>query len=91
VHNPSQYQEELDGTTTPWDQLGFAFLGDAFQGSITTVHFPDRAFDILEPVAARVAQRLTADLSQLQGATVLEPLDDDDLATTLVVTRRFMH
>jgi hypothetical protein len=91
VHTPSQYQEELDGTNTPWDQLGFAFLGDVFQGSITTVYFPNRAFDILEPVAARVAQRLTADLSQLQGATVLEPLEEGDLATTMVVTRRFMH
>jgi hypothetical protein len=61
-------------------------LGDVFQGSITTVHFPNRAFDILEPIAARVAQRLTADLSQLQGTTVLEPLEEGDLATTMVAT-----
>jgi hypothetical protein len=90
LHTPTQYPEALDGSVTPWDQLGFAFLGDVFQGSITTVFFPKRVFDILEPVAARVAQRLTADLNQLRGATVLEPLDDDDLATTLVITRRFM-
>jgi hypothetical protein len=66
--------------------LGFAFLGDVFQGSITMVYFPNKAFDIMEPVSAHLATRLAADLNQLRGATVLAPLTDDDPAATQVIT-----
>jgi hypothetical protein len=81
----------LDGPTTPSDNLGFAFLGDVCHGTITTVYFPDHAFDVVDPIMARPENRLTTKLPNLLGAQVLDPLAADDPVATLVLTRRFMY
>jgi hypothetical protein len=91
LHTPTWYMPLLDGATTLWDKLGFTFLGDVFQGNVTTVYFPDKAFNIMDPIDARLANRLTLDLPGLQGATVLAPLGENDTATSQVLTRRFMY
>jgi hypothetical protein len=44
MHMPSKFAAALDGSTTPWDNLVFAFLGDVVQGMTTTVTFPSNAF-----------------------------------------------
>jgi hypothetical protein len=50
IHNPSKFQPSFDGTTSPWDDGIFAFLGDVMANYCTSIRIPP---DILNPVQVR--------------------------------------
>jgi len=56
LHLPARFTGALDGRTTPWDNNLYAFLGEVTQGTVTTVVFPNTAFNVIEHIRARTTE-----------------------------------
>jgi len=82
----------LDGTPTPWDNKSFAFLGDLVQNLISTIQFPDNAFEEIQ-VQVQTADYMLHHLDDLNISPVFIPVEPDaeDLAVQENRTRRFIY
>jgi hypothetical protein len=90
LHLPSHYIEAMDGQANPWDDKEYAFLGDVTQGVITTVKFPNDAFQVVGNVRAKTSDYIVTNLNLL-GNKGLPHLVADDHEVTLVATRRLIY
>jgi len=92
MHMPSKFAAALDGSTTPWDNLVFAFLGDVVQGMTTTVTFPSNAFQATANIRVLPQDVIVGELDQLAANTeILPPVDAADPQGQLVATRMLMY
>jgi len=89
VHMASKFVSALDGTTTPWDGLGFATLGDVTQANVTTIHLPDTIFRPRMNTRVKTLAYFEEHLDEL-GAYGLAPPEADEDETELVSTRQIM-
>jgi hypothetical protein len=62
VHLPSKFVSAMDGTVTPWDVQGFAFLGEITQTMVTTVSFPNTAFRAVMNTQAKSSEYIITHL-----------------------------
>jgi len=92
AHAPCRYLSSLDGTPTPWDTQSFAFIGDLVQNLISTIQFPDNAFEVIQ-VRVRTADYMLQHLDELNLHPVFVPVEPDveDPTTQVIRTRRFMY
>jgi len=92
LHTPGRYVEALDGTSTPWDNNSYAFLGEVIRGQVSIANFPENAFD-------EVTVRVKTEALMLQNLALLEqhpvfppnPPNPDDPEVIEVITRRAMY
>ena len=75
MHLPSKFPSALDGTTSPWDGLTFAFLGDLVQGVVTTIQLPTLMFPLVPNTRTRSAEHIVTNLDDLgpQGLPEIAP------------------
>jgi hypothetical protein len=92
THAPCRYISSLDGTPTPWDNKSFAFLGDLVQNLISTIQFPDNAFEEIQ-VQVQTADYMLHHLDDLNISPVFIPVEPDaeDLAVQENRTRHFIY
>jgi hypothetical protein len=89
IHLPSKFTGALDGRTTTWDGMPFAFLGEAIQGHVTMVTLPDTVFST---VTGRVnsTDYFVTHLDELTAHGMPPPAIDDQDATA-ITTRMIMY
>jgi len=91
VHTPTRYVASLDGTSSAWDDLCFAFLGDLVQGQITNVLFHENAFEAIS-APAYTQEYILAHLEEFTNETpLLPPVLPDEPNTEAINTRRLMY
>jgi len=92
AHAPSRYVSSLEGVPTPWDNKSFAFLGDLVQNLISTIQFPDNAFEEIT-LHAKTVDYMLQNLDELAGHPVFVPADPtlNDPTVQEITTRRFMY
>jgi hypothetical protein len=88
LHMPARFVAALDGMTTEWDDLSFAFLGDIVQGLVSIVQFPDDAFNSLA-IPVKTVDCMLQHQDELANQHVFVLQDEDD--SELIVTRSFMY
>lgn len=54
VHLPTKFPSALDGQTTPWDGVSFAYLGEIIQGVVSTIEFPATCFFYVANICAKM-------------------------------------
>jgi hypothetical protein len=79
----------MDGTTTPWDDRSFAFLGDIVRGLIMTVMFPEDAFDEVT-TRTRTIDYMVQHQEKLIDATFFPMATPQDEQSEEVTTRKLM-
>jgi hypothetical protein len=92
LHTPGRYVEALDGTSTPWDNKSYAFLGEVIRGQVSIVNFPENAFEEIN-VWVKTDAVMLQNLPQLEQNPVFPPNlpDPDDPEVIEVTTRRAMY
>ena len=93
VHGVSNYQRVM-GQPSKWDDLPFGFVGEVIDGAITTLQFPDIAFDLPSngaylnvPGSLERAREL---LDQNPDYSMLGPFPDGDANIQQCRTRFFI-
>jgi hypothetical protein len=91
THAPSQYIDALDGKITPWDNQSFGFLGEIVHGMVSTISFPDNAFEVVTAWVKNL-DYMIQNLQEIQEIPVFPPNlpDPDDGEVSKVTTRRYM-
>jgi hypothetical protein len=90
MHMPAKFVATLDGTTTEWDDLSFAFLGNIVQGLVSIVLFLDDAFNSLV-IPVRTVDYMLQHQDKLTNHFVFPPVLQDEDDYELIVTRSFMY
>lgn len=90
LHLHSKYTSALDGQTTLWDGVSFAFLGDLVHGMVTTVMLPGNAFRVVGNIWAKTADYMVTNLVMI-AENGFEPVPQDEADATIVSTRRLMY
>jgi len=90
LHMPAKFVATLDGTTTEWDDLSFAFLGNIVQGLVSIVLFLDDAFNSLV-IPVRTVDYMLQHQDKLTNHFVFPPVLQDEDDYELIVTRSFMY
>jgi hypothetical protein len=83
----------LDGRTTPWDNQVYAFLGEATNGTATTVVFPNNAFHTTPATLVRTQENILNELPNInQNITIFQPYTNNNANVALgsEVTTRYM-
>ncbi len=80
----------LDGSTTPWDDRSFAFLGEVVQRLVSIVVFPEDAF---EPVTTRVktVNYMLQYQEDLVDMLMFPPVMPQEGDAEMVTTRKCMY
>ena len=91
LHAVAQFAVPL-GLPSPWDGQSFAFAGDAINGKVNTVNFPDTAFT---PTTATTIPNTVHGTGELWAthptAELLEPLAVNTASTVDVLTLTMMY
>jgi hypothetical protein len=90
LHMPARFVAALDGMTTEWDDLSFAFLGGIVQGLVSIVQFPDDAFNSLA-IPVKTVDCMLQHQDELANQHVFPPVLQDEDDSELIVTRSFMY
>jgi hypothetical protein len=93
AHLPSRFFGALDGTATPWDNQAFAFLGDVVRGHVTTINFPEDAFDTVQ-VWVKMEVYMQNNQQELDEVPLFPPNllpDADDPDLIQVTVRKCMY
>jgi hypothetical protein len=77
AHSPSKYRSALDRTVTAWDNKSFAFLGEAGQGMVSIINFPENALEAITVWTKSVAY-IIQHLPELDPVLPLSLPDADD-------------
>jgi len=77
LHSPAIFTAALDGTTTPWDDKAYAFLGEPVQGMATVVHFPETCFNVVNGWA-KTTNHIMGHLDEFNEFGSLEPVSEHD-------------
>ena len=91
LHLPARFTGALDGRTTPWDNNLYAFLGEVTQGTVTTVVFPNTAFNVIEHIRARTTEFILQNLEAVNGTEGFPPVPQNDPQVTDIATRYIMY
>jgi hypothetical protein len=89
VHLPTKFVAAMDGTTTPWDDRSFAFLGDIVRGLITTIMFLDDAFDEIT-IRTRTIDYMVQHQEELTDAPFFPMATPQDDQSEEITTRKLM-
>ncbi len=89
VHFPAKYIGAIDGTTSQWDDLSFAFLGEIVRGLTFIVSFPDTAFNEI-PIQVKTLNFILQNLDDLNDPPVFTPVQPDEDDAEDIITRSFM-
>jgi hypothetical protein len=92
AHIPSRFFGALDGTVTLWDNQAFAFLGDVVRGHVTTINFPEDAFDAVQ-VWVKSENYMRNNQQELDDLPLFPPNlpDADDPDLIQVTVRKCMY
>jgi hypothetical protein len=87
VHFPTSFISSLEGQSSLWDHINFAFLGDVMSGQVTTVVFPNSAFDVFT-ARVRTPDYMSQHLDELTAESPLFPAEPPGAANTEEITVR---
>jgi hypothetical protein len=90
VHLPSRYISSLDGRTTPWDGMYFAFDGEVIQGQVATVALPETLFRAVVNVPSHSTDYIVTNLDLIGGCGLPAPAPNAPDATA-VTTRMAIY
>jgi PAS domain-containing protein len=91
LHLPTKFLPALDGRSSPWDNLSFAFLGEVVQGQATNVVFPREAFDAVTTWVPAL-EYMEGHLATLTpDSPLFPPREPNDQDAEEIATRRLMY
>ncbi|MGH7974646.1 MAG: hypothetical protein ACREBR_03905 [bacterium] len=79
LHRPKIYPRALGAVETPWDDEGWAFVGDITGQQITTVAWPDAAFRLTAPVEVPPLHEMHPDLEIEPVVQFADEESDEDV------------
>jgi hypothetical protein len=90
-HRVSRFAPRMGLAPTPWDNTGFAFLGDMIQGQAPpTVSWDNSYFHTIQQTRVPTVDALDQTLAAQPDTELVGPFDPGDAGTELVRTRRAM-
>jgi hypothetical protein len=80
----------LDGSTTPWDDRSFAFLGEVVQKLVSIVVFPEDAFESVT-VRVKTVNYMLQHQEDLVDMVMFPPVMPQEEDAEIVTTRKCMY
>ncbi len=90
LHLPSKYMAALDGSTTPWDDRSFAFLGEVVHKLVSIVVFPEDAFDTIT-VRVKTVNYMLQHQEDLVDMVMFPPVTPQEGDAEVVTIRKCMY